>query len=67
MKIRICISFLVLIFLCNCANQLSPGGGEVDLIPPEIVETYPDSGTVNFSDNRIELTFSEYVDKNSVR
>jgi hypothetical protein len=60
------ITFLVL-FLFNCANQLPPGGGEIDRIPPEITEVYPEDGTTNFSEEYFEITFSEYVDKRSVK
>jgi len=46
---------------------LPPGGGEVDTIPPEIVEVYPDPGTVMFEEDYFEIEFSEYVDKRSVK
>ncbi len=36
---------LTLFFLAGCANQLPPGGGEVDKIPPEIIYSYPENGT----------------------
>jgi hypothetical protein len=62
------ILFLTLLILSGgCANQLPPSGGEVDKIPPEIISVYPSDGTTNFKDNRIVLTFSEYVDKRSVK
>lgn len=51
----------------GCANQLPPGGGEVDKIPPAITEVFPPNGTVNFNDNYFELSFSEFVDKRSVK
>jgi uncharacterized protein (DUF2141 family) len=51
----------------KCANQLPPSGGEVDKIPPKIVEVYPQDGTTNFDKNYFEINFSEYVDKRSVR
>ncbi|NOX18363.1 MAG: Ig-like domain-containing protein, partial [Chlorobi bacterium] len=51
----------------SCANQIAPSGGEVDKIPPEIIETYPLDGTTNFNDDYIEVTFSEYVQKPSVQ
>jgi len=64
-------NFIFLLFsfilLLRCANQLPPGGGEVDLIPPEIVEVYPEPGTVMFDDDYFEVEFSEYVDKRSVK
>lgn len=65
-KIRIIFS-IVLLFLYGCALQLPPEGGEIDLIPPEIVSTFPVSGTVNYSKNYFEIKFSEYVDKRSFR
>lgn len=58
---------LFLLFLIGCANQLPPGGGEVDLVPPEIIFSYPENGTTNFNDDYIEFEFSEYVDKRSFR
>ncbi|KUO62494.1 hypothetical protein APF79_08340 [bacterium BRH_c32] len=51
----------------GCANQLPPGGGEVDKVPPVIKETYPIEGTINYDEEYIELTFSEYVDKRTVQ
>lgn len=62
----LCISGLSLIWI-SCANQLPPGGGEIDYTPPEIVESFPESGTINFNENYFELTFSEYVEKRSVQ
>ncbi|HSP87335.1 MAG TPA: Ig-like domain-containing protein, partial [Ignavibacteriaceae bacterium] len=57
--------FSILFF--NCANQLPPSGGEVDKIPPAIIEVYPADGTINYSDDYFEIGFSEYVDKRSVQ
>ncbi len=62
------IVFAILVFtLFGCANQLPPSGGEIDRIPPKIIECYPKSGTTNFSDDHISFTFSEYVDKRSAK
>lgn len=58
---------LLFLFLVSCANQLPPGGGEIDLIPPEIVFTYPENETINFDDDYIEFEFSEYVDKRTFK
>ena len=54
-------------FLMSCANQLPPGGGPPDTIPPKIVEAFPKNGTTNFSEDYFELDFSEYVDKRSLK
>ncbi|MEO8233529.1 MAG: Ig-like domain-containing protein [Ignavibacteriota bacterium] len=62
-------SFLIIsiLFLLSCANQLPPGGGEIDKIPPDIIYSYPENGTTNFKDDNIEFEFSEYVDKRSFK
>jgi hypothetical protein len=66
-KIKFVLAFLSLIFLSHCANQLPPGGGEIDTTPPEIISVYPEDGQVNFKDDHFKLRFSEYVDKRSFR
>lgn len=58
---------IVVLFISRCANQLPPGGGEVDRIPPEIIEVYPPNGTTNYEDDYFEIEFSEYVDKRSFK
>ena len=65
--IKIFLFFIALFFLMSCANQLPPGGGEVDKIPPEIIYLYPEDGTLNYDEDFIELEFSEYVDKRSFK
>ncbi len=65
-KIRIILIILVSL-ISGCALQLPPEGGDIDLIPPEIVSTFPESGTVNYSKKFFEIEFSEYVDKRSFR
>lgn len=66
---KIILVFLLFSFilLVSCANQLPPTGGEVDSIPPEIIEVYPPQGTVMFDKDYFEIEFSEYVDKRSVQ
>lgn len=71
-EIKITQNSLIIIFiiiatvLSACANQMSPTGGEIDRIPPEIIYTYPEDGKLNFNDNYLEFEFSEYVRKESV-
>ena len=67
LKIIIFSSIVLSFILTKCANQLPPGGGEVDKIPPKILEVYPPDGTTNYDKNYFEIDFSEYVDKRSVR
>ncbi len=65
-KLVLLLLGFVLIFI-GCASQIAPSGGEVDKIPPEIIESFPKNRTTNFSDNFIEIKFSEYVDRLSVQ
>jgi len=51
----------------SCANQLPPSGGEEDKIPPEIIAYSPLQEAINFSDNKVVIEFSEYVDKRTVQ
>jgi len=66
-KKRTFIFFLLSFALFGCANQLPPTGGDVDRLPPEIVEVFPPDGTTNYEKDYFEIKFSEYVDKRSVR
>ncbi|MBI4549143.1 MAG: Ig-like domain-containing protein [Ignavibacteriae bacterium] len=49
-----------------CAGQRSPTGGPPDIVPPEIIETYPHVSSLNFHDRKFRLEFSEYVDRRSL-
>lgn len=57
----------MIFFMFACAHQLPPDGGPEDTIPPEIIYSFPEDGTTNYSENFIEFKFSEYVDKRSFR
>jgi hypothetical protein len=65
-KINIIAESILLMLFIGCANQLPPGGGEIDKTPPEIVSVYPADGTINFNDDHIELEFSKYITKSSL-
>ncbi|MDP3150600.1 MAG: Ig-like domain-containing protein [Ignavibacteria bacterium] len=66
-KLKYFASILSSVYLMSCANQLPPGGGPLDTVPPKIIEVYPIDGTTNFTDDYFELDFSEYVDKRSLK
>jgi hypothetical protein len=55
------------LLLSDCANQLPPGGGDIDRVPPVITEISPPDGTTNYKENYFELTFSKYVEKRSLK
>ena len=57
--------FFFLLLIAGCAGQRPPEGGPVDSIPPEIISVYPSPSTVNYSENKIIIEFSEYVDRRS--
>ena len=61
------LSIFLMIFFLSCAGQAPPSGGDVDRVPPEVIEIFPDEGTTNFNRDFIEIKFSEYVDKRSVQ
>ena len=48
-------------FFTSCANIGMPSGGLKDSIPPVIVRSIPAYGQRNFTDQRIRLTFNEFV------
>ncbi len=60
------ILILYMVFIWSCANQIPPGGGPVDIVPPQIIEVFPSNGTTNYNKNYFEIKFSEYVDKRTV-
>lgn len=66
-KPKIIFEVLSLMIMSACANQLPPGGGEIDKLAPEIIESFPVNGTTNYQENFFEITFSEYVDRRSVQ
>lgn len=58
---------ILLMLLTGCANMQPPDGGEVDRVPPEVVEVVPANGTTHFKGKVVELRFSEYVDKRTFK
>jgi len=53
--------YIICIFICSCANQRPPTGGEKDEIAPELISSNPAHESINFSGDEIELTFNEQV------
>ncbi len=63
--VRPAAALLLASTLIQCAGQVPPSGGPVDAEPPRITRTVPDSNAVRVEATRIELEFSEYVDRRS--
>jgi hypothetical protein len=59
--------FPLFLMFWGCANQLPPGGGDEDKIPPKIVSVTPEANSLNFKGNVIHLEFNEYVDRRSLQ
>ncbi len=53
----ICLSVL----LSSCASVVPPSGGEKDVLPPKILNIYPENQSVNFKTNEIIIHFDEYI------
>ena len=64
---HIFVLLLALAGMWACANRgVGPQGGPKDETPPKMVKEVPANGTVNYHDNRIEITFDEYLQLNDV-
>jgi hypothetical protein len=50
----------------GCAKQNSLTGGEKDIIPPQVVEYSPPNLSTNFSGNRFEIEFDEFIQVKSI-
>ncbi|MCX7551068.1 Ig-like domain-containing protein [Xanthomarina sp. F2636L] len=55
------------IFLANCANKGTPGGGVKDITPPVIVKSVPENFSTNFKETEIRITFNEYIKINNLQ
>jgi hypothetical protein len=47
--------------MLGCAKQNSLTGGEKDIIPPQVVNYDPPNLSTNFSENRFEIEFDEFI------
>lgn len=64
--VLILFSFFCL-WLGSCATPVAPTGGPPDRTPPEIIQTYPEVGSTNFTGDEVRFEFSKFPDRNSVR
>ena len=55
------IYFFLALLLTSCASRVAPSGGAPDKSPPKIVSVNPASGSTQFSSDRLEITFDEFI------
>jgi uncharacterized protein (DUF2141 family) len=48
--------------LASCASRIAPAGGEKDSSGPKVLAANPDSGSIRFNTDRIELEFDEFIE-----
>jgi len=53
-------------FIYSCAAVSPPKGGPEDTTPPELIESNPKAGTLEFKGGKVILRFSEYIDEKSI-
>lgn len=76
MKTRSNIFYFLLFTFCflatiildsGCAQMGAPTGGPKDTIPPSLVKAVPDLNSTNINNNKIVLTFDEYIEVKDVQ
>jgi hypothetical protein len=60
-SVRIFILLVILLEVSRCAKVSAPSGGPKDREAPRVTRSVPESGTINFTDNEIDITFNEFV------
>ena len=56
------VSLLIpIVLIYSCANMGMPRGGPKDKTPPVIVKSSPEQNQRNFKDNKVRITFNEFV------
>jgi uncharacterized protein (DUF2141 family) len=53
--------FFLALILPSCASRVAPSGGAPDKSPPKIASVNPASGSTQFSSDRLEVTFDEFI------
>lgn len=59
-QIPVILISAVLVFVA-CAQQGAPTGGPEDVDPPTVLESSPENYSINFEENRIQITFDEFL------
>jgi len=67
MHLNLTSLLLLALVLISCATPVPPTGGDPDRTGPEIISTFPQTGTVSFKERVVRFEFDEYVDRTSFR
>ena len=62
-----CVTVCITLFIYSCAAVSPPDGGPEDKIPPELISSYPEEGSLRFKGGEVKLKFSEYIDEKSIQ
>jgi len=65
-KLVILLYIGLILTTTHCANQALPPGGPIDIEPPYIVATYPNTNELNYKSNKFYFQFNEYIDRRSL-
>ncbi len=55
------LAVFVLFFFAHCANRGTPNGGDIDKIPPVVLESEPSNYSTEFKEDRVTISFDEYI------
>ena len=61
------LAYCIAVSGSGCAQIGIPTGGPKDTLPPKLIKANPELYALNFSSNKITLTFDEYVDIQDVQ
>ena len=50
----------------GCANIIPPEGGPRDSLPPRLLKAEPGDSALNFSGDKVVLTFDEFVEVQNI-
>ncbi len=68
-NLKFCQYFIACLFgifvIHSCASIQQPSGGPKDTTPPKVIKETPKNLTRNFSENKIQIQFDEFVKLNS--
>ena len=55
------ICLACVLFFFQCANRGIASGGDKDITPPKVINSYPENFSTNFKGNEIRIFFDEYI------